>query len=154
MRLSTILDQVNAGIATELPPKSQLVDLAVQMHQKHGARSGAHTAPDALDAHEGSSRIDIRQDGLRERRERPALYGPQTALDAHEGSSRIDIRQDGLRAGPDHGEYRGERGHWGGDDLVSRSDSQGAQGDLDGVQAIADADRMLRANDARPFGLK
>src|SRR5437899_3255370 len=122
MRLSTILDQVNAGIATELPPKSQLVDLAVQMHQKHGARSGAHTAPDALDA--------------------------------HEGSSRIDIRQDGLRAGPDHGEYRGERGHWGGDDLVSRSDSHGAQGDLDGVQAITDADRMLRADGARPFGLK
>ena len=68
-----------------------------------------------------------------------ALDGRFEGGGVHGVSDRIDIDEDGIRAGEGNGGNGGHGGVGGGEDDVAGADIPGAQGELKGIGATADA---------------
>ena len=82
---------------------------------------------------------------------------PETTTDAggiqHRGDG-VDVGKHWRRARPQDGKNRRESRHRRGDDLVARADAHRPQADINGIEAIAAADDMGNAGNARPLPLK
>ena len=83
--------------------------------------------------------------------------GPDATLHTggvQHGGVGIHVGQHGHCPRPQHRQHRGEGGHGGGDHLVTGTDAQGPQAQLDRVHAVAATQRMGHTQALRPLGLE